>query len=61
MTTNNSNQKSCNTENYCTYKSLGTCGNGCNYYGYCDYQTPIDSRQSYQFIYTEPLKGESNV
>jgi hypothetical protein len=61
MSTGNVVSKTCNTQNYCSYKYLGTCGNGCNYYGYCDYQTPRDSRNVYQFNYLPEEKGELNV
>jgi len=38
--------------NSCQYKSLGNGCFYCNYYGYCDFQRPRDSRNySYTFIY----------
>ena len=35
--------KSCNGD-YCQYKTLGGSIPGCSFDGYCDYQTPRDSR-----------------
>jgi hypothetical protein len=36
--------KTCNCEGCCFYKIFGGSLLGCNYEGYCDYQTPKDSR-----------------
>jgi len=36
--------KTCNCEGCCFYKVFGGSLLGCNYEGYCDYQTPKDSR-----------------
>jgi hypothetical protein len=46
MTTGDMVQKSCTASSNCTYRFMGSCGFGCGYDRYCDYQLPRDSRGS---------------
>lgn len=48
--------KTCNAE-YCQYKTLGGTMPGCSYEGYCDYQTPRDSRPITLPPYLPPTFG----
>ena len=48
--------KTCNAE-YCQYKTCGGTMPGCTYEGYCDYQTPRDSRMEPILPYLPPTFG----
>ncbi len=47
-------EKTCNG-GYCDYKIFGNSNCGCSYEGYCDFQTPRDSRTWGEICNTTPI------